>query len=87
LHEIIDENPLPGNSLEFRERTKYIKRTVDLLPPNQRIAFILNKYQDLAYKEIAEVMDISIASVESLLHRAKMNVQKKLFSAYKKNIL
>jgi len=87
LHEIIDENPLPGNSLENRERTKYIKKTVDLLPPNQRIAFILNKYQDLAYKEIAEVMDISIASVESLLHRAKMNVQRKLFSAYKKNIL
>ena len=87
LQEIIDENPLPGNSLENRERNRYIKKTVDQLPPNQRIAFILNKYQDLAYKEIAAVMGISVASVESLLHRAKLNVQRKLYTAYKKNIL
>ena len=87
LPEIIDENPLPGNSLENQERTGHIKKTIDQLPPNQRIAFILNKYQNLAYKEIAEVMGISVASVESLLHRAKVNVHRKLFSAYKKNIL
>jgi RNA polymerase sigma-70 factor (ECF subfamily) len=85
--EIIDEAPLPGNALENRERTSLVKKTIDLLPPNQRIAFVLHKYQDLAYKEIAEVMGISVASVESLLHRARVNLHKKLYTAYKKNLL
>jgi RNA polymerase sigma-70 factor (ECF subfamily) len=86
-HEIFDEAPLPGHALENRERTRLVKKTVDLLPANQRIAFILHKYQDLAYKEIAEVMGISVASVESLLHRARLNLHKKLYTAYKKNLL
>jgi RNA polymerase sigma-70 factor (ECF subfamily) len=58
------------------------------LPENQKIAFILNKYEELAYKEIAEIMDLSLSSVESLIHRAKLNLQKTLvnyFSEYAKN--
>lgn len=77
----------PGVLLENRERTKHIRQVVDSLPENQRIAFILNKYQDLSYKEIAEVMDITLSSVESLIHRAKANLKKKLFALYKKNLL
>jgi RNA polymerase sigma-70 factor (ECF subfamily) len=60
-----------------------LKNAVDSLPKNQRIAFILAKYQDLSYKEIAEVMDTTLASVESLLHRAKDTLQKNLFITYK----
>jgi RNA polymerase sigma-70 factor, ECF subfamily len=77
----------PGFYLENREKTLQIRRAMDTLPGNQRIAFVLNKFQDLSYKEIAEIMDISLASVESLLHRAKMNLQQKLFALYKKNLL
>lgn len=60
-----------------------LKRAINALPENQRIAFILNKYQDLSYKEVAEVMDISLSSVESLLFRAKGNLQKSLSNFYK----
>jgi RNA polymerase sigma-70 factor (ECF subfamily) len=77
----------PGFALENREKALQIRRAMDTLPDNQRIAFILNKFQDLSYKEIAEVMDISLASVESLIHRAKINLQQKLFALYKKNLL
>jgi len=47
----------------------------------------LNKYEEMAYKDIAEIMNLSVSSVESLLHRAKLNLQKKLvnyFSEYAK---
>lgn len=47
------------------------------------MAFVLAKYQDLSYKEIAEIMDITVSSVESLLFRAKQNLQKKLINVYK----
>lgn len=77
----------PGYLMEDREKARHIRKAIDTLPENQRIAFILSKYQELSYKEIAEVMEISLASVESLLFRAKSNLQKKLFTLYKKNLL
>jgi len=77
----------PGFTLENREKALQIRRAMDTLPENQRIAFVLNKFQDLSYKEIAAVMDVSLASVESLIHRAKINLQQKLFALYKKNLL
>jgi RNA polymerase sigma-70 factor (ECF subfamily) len=52
------------------------------LPENQKIAFILNKYEEMAYKEIAEIMNLSLSSVESLIHRAKLNLQKKLLNYF-----
>ena len=70
---------------EDREKRGILDSAVNSLPENQRIAFILNKYEDLAYKEIAEIMNLSLSSVESLIHRAKLNLQKKLvnhFSEY-----
>ena len=48
----------------------------DRLPENQRTALILNKYEELSYKEIAEIMGTSLSSVESLLFRAKNNLEK-----------
>jgi len=64
---------------------KTLKVAINKLPKNQKIAFILNKYQDLSYKEVAEVMDVSLSSVESLLFRAKSNLQELLSDYYKKN--
>lgn len=59
---------------------------IDKLPVNQRIAFTMNKYEKLSYQEIAEVMNVSVTSVESLIHRAKLNLQKKLEFFYRDNI-
>lgn len=70
---------------EDREKRVILDSAVNSLQENQRIAFILNKYEDLAYKDIAEIMNLSLSSVESLIHRAKLNLQKKLvnhFSEY-----
>jgi RNA polymerase sigma-70 factor (ECF subfamily) len=70
-----------------KEKRKILDSAVNSLPGNQRIAFILNKYEELAYKEIAEIMNLSLSSIESLIHRAKLNLQKKLvnhFSEYAK---
>lgn len=68
--------------IDDAERKVILEKSINTLPENQRIAFILSKYDDLAYKEIAEIMNVSLASVEQLLHRAKMNLQKKLVVHY-----
>ena len=58
--------------LEEQEQLELLHR----LPENQRTALILNKYEELSYKEIAEIMGTSLSSVESLLFRAKNNLEK-----------
>lgn len=73
---------------EEKEKRKILDKAVNALPENQRIAFILSKYDDKSYSEIAEIMNLTISSVESLIHRAKVNLQKNLvhhFSEYAGN--
>ena len=59
-------------------------KAVEKLPENQRIAFTLNKLEGLNYQEISEVMNATVSSVESLLHRAKNNLKKHLEDYYRK---
>ncbi|WP_409241834.1 RNA polymerase sigma factor [Caballeronia sp. INML3B] len=43
--------------------------------------------EELPQKDIAEIMNLSVKAVESLLQRAKMNLRKKLSAVYEgKNI-
>ena len=42
------------------------------------MAVILHRYEGLSYKEIADVMGTTVASVESRLHRAKVALAEKL---------
>ncbi len=85
INEIRDNSNLqPDDEIEQGEKAEILHRAIDSLSTNQRISFILNKYDDLSYKEIAEIMNTSLSAVESLIHRAKINLQKKLFNLYKK---
>ncbi len=82
------ENKLTHNAeADNNDRNEYIKTALktalNTLPKKQRIAFVLNKYEKMSYKEIAEVMELSLSSVESLIHRAKKGLQKKLLNTYK----
>lgn len=74
----------PGVGEDKEERTKLLFAQVEQLPTKQRVAFVLNKIDGLSYKETADVMETSVASVESLLFRAKKNLQKSLKEHYKK---
>jgi RNA polymerase sigma-70 factor (ECF subfamily) len=71
------------DAIDYIERAQVLQHAIKSLPENQRIAFILCKYDELSYQEISEVMNLSNSSVESLIHRAKMNLQKKLVNYYK----
>ncbi len=72
----------PAKELEQKERITILTNAIEKLPPNQKTAFTLHKYEDLSYKEIAEVMDTSLSSVESLMHRAKSNLKSYLYTYY-----
>jgi RNA polymerase sigma factor (sigma-70 family) len=73
----------PGVQLENKEKSAILFKAINTIPENQKTAFILSKIEGLSYIEIAEVMQTSIPSVESLLFRAKQNLQKELSNFYK----
>ncbi len=79
------EPSVSSTELELREKRDLLQAAIHRLPENQRIAFVLCKFDDQSYKQIAEIMKIGLPAVESLIHRAKLNLQKHLlhqFSEY-----
>lgn len=73
----------PGVALDQKENAALLFRMIQRLPENQKVAFTLNKLEDLNYEEVASVMNTSVSAVESLLHRAKQNLRKLLADHYK----
>jgi RNA polymerase sigma-70 factor, ECF subfamily len=70
------------SALETEELRRVLHFAIGQLTANQKIAFTMHKYEELSYREIAEVMNVSVPSVESLIHRAKMNLQRILSDYY-----
>lgn len=73
----------PGIALENKEKAMKLFEAINTLPENQKVAFNLIKVQGLRYDEASEIMEQSIKSIESLISRAKQNLQQKL-QQYKK---
>ena len=76
--EIADVSPSAEDVLLAEERSRQISKALQSLPENQRMALILKRYDNFSYNEIANIMDCSVSAVESLLVRAKRNLQAKL---------
>ena len=75
----------PGIQLENKEKNEILFAAINRLPEAQRIVYTLNKIDDLSYQEVSEITQKSISSIESLLFRAKKNLQELLHDYYKKD--
>lgn len=68
----------PGRNLEEKEMQNAIEEAIASLPEQQRLALILRRYEEMAYEEIAEVLETTIPSVKSLLFRAREELRSRL---------
>ena len=84
VHEPVDFQH-PGVALDRKEQAALLFRMIDQLPENQKVAFTLHKTEELSYQEIADVMQLSVSAVESLLFRARQNLRKLLEKYYQQN--
>ena len=71
LLRVVDENPDPERRLERLETAAAVQAALAALPPRQRMAVVLSRFEGLSYQEIATALDCSVSSVESLLFRAR----------------
>lgn len=87
-----EENPAPnppdfvhpGLQLENKELAQTLFKAINQLAEKQKTALVLTKIEGLSYEQTAQVMETTVAAVESLLFRAKQNL-KKIMSNYLDN--
>jgi RNA polymerase sigma-70 factor (ECF subfamily) len=65
----------PVRKVERREMAEVIRQALEGLNERQRMAVVLNKYEDMNYAEIATVMGLTTKGVKSLLSRARVNLR------------
>jgi len=84
VHEPVDFQH-PGVTLDRKEQAALLFRMIEQLPENQKVAFTLHKTEELSYQEIADVMQLSVSAVESLLFRARQNLRRLLEKYYQQS--
>lgn len=72
----------PGALLEQKENARTLFQAIESLPEQQKTAFILSFIEELLRQEVADVMQLSLKAVESLLQRAKANLRNRLDDFY-----
>ena len=68
----------PDATLLQTELQEAIEKAITLLPETQRMALVLRRYEELSYEEIADVLDLSVPAVKSLLFRARTELRERL---------
>ncbi len=76
--EVPDRSLNAEQSMVIRERMLAIRRRVEALPEQQKMAVIMHKYQQMDYKQIADVLKKSESATKSLLFRAYETLREQL---------
>jgi RNA polymerase sigma-70 factor (ECF subfamily) len=73
-----ETNPAPDALLLEVELQRAIEEAIKQLPETQRMALVLRRYEQLSYEQIAEVLDLSVPAVKSVLFRARTELRSRL---------
>jgi RNA polymerase sigma-70 factor, ECF subfamily len=73
-----DRQHQPGERMQQQELAEIVQRALGNLNERQRTAVVLNKFEDMNYAEIAEIMKLTTKAIKSLLSRARENLRQAL---------
>jgi RNA polymerase sigma-70 factor (ECF subfamily) len=65
----------PDEQLLDEEMQRAVDDAIQSLPEKQRLAVILRRYEEKSYEEIAQVLDLSVPAVKSVLFRARTELR------------
>jgi RNA polymerase sigma-70 factor (ECF subfamily) len=68
--DLADKTPSVEEEIMQQERLKAIRQKVEALPERQKMAVLMHKYQQMDYRQIADVLKLSESATKSLLFRA-----------------
>ncbi len=76
--QVADSRKNPDEAFQTIELKDVVADVIADLPEKYREVFILSAIQNLSYQEIAEVVDRSLPSVKTDIHRARLEVRKRV---------
>lgn len=68
----------PQYALEEKEFKEELERTIGAMPDKQREVFLMNRIDELTYREIAERLELSVKAVEKRMHGALGYLKEKI---------
>lgn len=81
-HGVVDQKtPSTDQMVIQKEMRDCIKEYIDKLPPDHKIVIVLSEIEGMPNKEVAEILDISLANVKIRLHRARARLKSMLNEA------
>jgi RNA polymerase sigma-70 factor, ECF subfamily len=78
LDRLPDRRPGPDVIVEHRELGQTIQKELARLSEEHRLVLVLRDVQGMSYDEIAQTLGIELGTVRSRLHRARMDLKRRL---------
>jgi RNA polymerase sigma-70 factor, ECF subfamily len=80
--EVADWTTAPEKLLLEGEFQQKIQEAIEALAPEYREVLLLAQYEDLPYEEIASITGLTVPTVKTRLHRARLKVRQRLEPYY-----
>ena len=71
-----EEEVGPDFYLEYHELSEKLKDAIAQLPDGQREVFLMHRFDDKSYAQIADELEVSIKAVEKRMHKALQFLRK-----------
>jgi RNA polymerase sigma-70 factor, ECF subfamily len=78
VEKMATDDPGPMSLAERQEAGKLIEKAIDALPEDQRTTLVLVERQNLPYKDIAEILGVTVSAVKMRVKRARENLREVL---------
>jgi RNA polymerase sigma-70 factor (ECF subfamily) len=75
---LADWSETPEEELLSSETREAVRRMIAALPDHYRVVLLLRDMEELSNEETAEILEDSVASVKSRLHRARMALREQM---------
>jgi RNA polymerase sigma-70 factor (ECF subfamily) len=76
--QLVDERKNPDEVFQARELQDVVQQVISALTEKYREVFVLSAIQHRSYQEIAEIVGRSVPSVKTDIHRARLEVRRKV---------
>ena len=76
--ETVDIEPQALPYFDSDQAEKVFHKALDALPPRQRAVFNLKYFEEKSFKEIADILDISVGSLKASYHHAVKKIKNQI---------
>src|SRR5690606_35945439 len=83
LDHYVHDHPPKGyqnaeNMMIYKETETYIASIINILPPQKQKIFILSRFEGLSHEQIAEMLGLSIRTIENHMYQTNLLLKKKM---------